>query len=321
MKKFVLSLLLCSSIIIPAQLPIVVAPGNLQLHDNGNTGGLQRGVIMDMILNNSQFQQEKETIQEFLNIPTTSPNINFTYQQILQKVQQSTDPVKAIAIIEAFEKALMHKYHYDSYALGTYRPWSSIIITGVKYSWINPIKWLNPTKLFNDDSNDAKQLINELENLSKIAYLHSDITHQRLSLMVHSYRHWRRNLTLSLITYLSADTYARGWKNSTLNDLHKGGLSNTPVILDKLGENLVNGTNAAIATTSKAGSYGYSFVKPIVHAICYGNGGKEIEPKKWWQKTQRPTETSNQSFARYCTDTCSSYINLLTSRITQGTNS
>lgn len=322
MKKFLLSLLLCSSITaLPSVAllpPVIAAPGNLQLHDSPT----QRGIIMDTIMNHPEFQTEAQTIKEFLNIPITQANIPYSSQQIIQKVQQSTDWQKAIAVIEAFEKALMHRYHYDLYLCGSYHPWSSMFITGIRYSWGIPTKWINPANWMSENNPIATQILLELEYLARIAHLHSYVTGKRLDCMVQSYRHWRRNLALCILAYFSADAYGRGWKNSSLNDLCKGGLSNTPVLTQKFGENIINAA-AGIATGSKmAYHYGYKVVQPVVDAICYGNHNKEIEPKQfiprrirnWWNNTETIStspETTNPGILKYGRDTCASYFRLI----------
>jgi len=323
-------MLLCSSIVAaPAAAllpPVFAAPGNLQLHDNAT----QRGIIMDTILNNSQFQAEAQTIKEFLNIPITQANIPFSSQQIIQKVQQSTDWEKAIAVIEAFEKALMHRYHYDLYALGSYRPWQSIFITGIKYSWMDPIKWINPMNWVSENSPTATQILTELEYLARIAHLHSYVTGKRLEYTVQSYRHWRRNLALTVLAYFSADAYSRGWKGSSLNDLCKGGLSNSPIMIEKFAENVVGATTGIAALTKQAANRGYKIAQPIVDAICYGNHNKEIEPaqlipgriRSWWNRKEiaqsanaHAENPARTGFTQYAKDTYSSYYALIKQKL------
>src|SRR5688500_17577955 len=164
MKRFLLTTLLLTNIILhPAAVALANPPGQLTLHtpaqgnlllgDNGNAAGIQRGIIMDTIMNNPNFADEEAAIRQFCKTPV-GQQITLSYQQIVQRIRQSTDTAGAIAVIEAFEKAIMNQYHYDTYAIGSYRPWQSIFITGIKYSWINPIKWINPCAwVYNKDSN------------------------------------------------------------------------------------------------------------------------------------------------------------------------
>lgn len=330
MKRFLLSMLLCSGItILPAALALhtqahgalalhAPAQGNLQLGDNGHAAGIQRGVIMDTIITNPNFANEEIAIAQFLGIPLAQP-INFSYQQIMQRVQQSTDAAQAITVIEAFEKALMHQYHYDTYAVGSYQPWQSIFFTGIKYSWMNPAKWINPTYWISDNDPNLNQIMNEMAFLGRAAYKHSYVTSKRISATVESYRHWRRNMALTVVAYFAADAYKHGLNESSLHDLYAGGLTSGPVITAKLVGNLYSGSKFATTTATACAQYAYSATKPIVNLVLFGAENKKPElpsivPQRfrnWWnKKTNTPEQEAPKVEAHwkdYFKDTAASY--------------
>lgn len=309
MKRFLLSMLLCSGItILPAaaaarlravaQGPLALhapAQGNLQLGDNGHAAGIQRGIIMDTIINNPDFASEHITIAQFMGIP--GQPIQFSYQQIIQRVRQSTDAIQSVAVIEAFEKALMHQYHYENYAMGSYQPWQSIFITGIKYSWINPIKWVNPKYWISDQDPELNQILEEMSFLAKVAYKHSLVTANRINATVESYRHWRRNMALTVIAYFAADAYKHGISQSSLNDLYHGGLSHSHVVLAKFLGNMYSGSRFAAHATAYGANAAYNVAKPVVDFVLYGkdNKGPQIAPKSlqnlWYNKQNKKEKT------------------------------
>lgn len=280
MKRFLFSIFLCLGITtLPAALILhFPAQGALQLGDNGNAPGIQRGIVMQTILTNPNFVNEINTIKAFLGLNMAQP-INMSYQQIMQLVQQSTGSNQAIAVIEAFEKALMHQYHYDTYIVGSYQPWQSIFFTGIKYNWLSPIQWINPTSWINYNDPNLNQIMKELSFLGKIAQRHSTITSQRINATVASYLHWRQYVTIIITTYFAADMCKRGWNNSSLYDLYSGGLTNSPTMLVKLADNLCSASKFTAIATITSAKCAYSITKPIINLILFGAHGYKAEDK------------------------------------------
>jgi len=331
-KRFLLSVLLCLSINTLPAAPALHRPaqGPLPLGYNGYTSGIRGGIIMETIMSNPDFHKEKEAIQTFLNL-TVNHSLNQSYQQIIQSIGESTHAAESIAVIEAFEKALMHKYHYDTYLVGSYRPWQSIFFTGIKYSWVNPAKWINPRAWISDQDPNLKQILEEMESLAKVANKHSIITAQRINATVQSYRHWRRNIALAIVAYLAADTCKRG-RDSSICDLGRGGLhgmlignseSNTPIILEKFADNLCSAANFTQKATVTCASIAYQITKPVINLALYGTQGTQATEtvtsspgiktkfRNWWNKTSEPALQPAQTTPRwgaYFKDTAASYV-------------
>jgi len=291
-KKFLFITLFCLGInimpmgYIPAQGPLILGDSL-----NPTTRTLNRGYIMDTLINNLTFGNELVNISNFLNLSIGAP-ITQTYQEIIQLVKQSTNTNASILVIEAFENIIMHKYNYDAYCFGNYTPGRSIFFNGIRYSWLNPLSYINPKSWLSDNNLTLDQLISELENLSQIAQSHSFTVSKRLALTAHSYRYWRQYLLYGLIAYLSIDIthkiynessfehgiqFEKGFKKTTLHSFHNKGLlggsfeiikqsfSNTKDVTCFIGSTLISSTKA-----------GYkNYFKPT--CIYFLNGATELE--------------------------------------------
>lgn len=220
MKK----ILYCSLLTILSQTTFCHIPQNgpLELGDQVQMSQLtatrtvvKRGVIMNNIITNSNFSDELTTIYKFLNLPVTQPLPS--YEELVDIVQISTNSRGAIAVLEAFEKAIIEYLNYNHYLCSVEGKVINIFFTGIKYDWFYPSAWINiDCWLSNNMTTEMHQLINELEQLAIIASKHSVLSSIRLKMKVNSYRNWKRN-TLVFMSTLGA--ISAGWylKNKVAN--------------------------------------------------------------------------------------------------------
>lgn len=319
MKRFILCMLLCSaaSMLQAALMLHTPAPGSLLLGDNGNAAGIQRGIIMNTLLGDPNFKKEALAIKKFLGLDEKQ-QIPLSYQQIMQLVQQSTNAELSIPVLEAFEKTLLHQYHYDNYLIGSYQPWQSIFFTGIKYSWVNPTKWFNPTEWMSSNTDpNLNQILTELAFIARVAQKHSIVTSTRMSATIESYRNWKRNMGLTIVAYLGADVVKRGFGKSSLYDLYAGGLSNSPAVVAKFSDNIYSGARFVKKATITGAAVTSAITKPIVNAILYG-AQPTITPTPIVQtKETAPVVQPKEKTPRwrdYWADTASSYATQVNNR-------
>ncbi|MFA5998524.1 MAG: hypothetical protein WC747_00690 [Candidatus Babeliales bacterium] len=183
------------------------AAGPLVIGDrvNPQTGILERGVIMYTLFTNPLFAAELATITQFNGQAIN----NVSYQTIMDNLAKTTNTAQATATVKAFEKVIMYLYDYRAYAYGNYKPGTSIFVTGIKWSWINPLAYFDPKSYISDNNPELHQLIDELSNLSSVAKKHSVKDGIRLELTVHSYRNWRRNLIIATAACAATGLYVK----------------------------------------------------------------------------------------------------------------
>lgn len=161
---------------------------------------VKRGIIMNAITTDPNFTTELTNLHQFLNIPLNQALPS--YEEIVEILQISTNNSGTVAVIEAFEKAIMRYLHYNQYLCCTEGKTVNIFIAGIKYNWFYPSEWTNLdnwTKSCN--SQETRQLIAELDVLANIAQKHSIVTAKRLKTKVESYLNWKANM-LKTITVL-----------------------------------------------------------------------------------------------------------------------
>ena len=300
-KKLLLSLLMLFSgyslfgamarrpIAPPVLIPILYMPaiGPLELRDTINAQGqMTRGVIMHALINNPDLQNELQAIVDF---DGQGPNLR-SYQQIVENLKNSTSSTTALAALQAIEKTIMHLYDFRVYAFGSYKPYLSIFVTGIKWSWINPIHYVRPNSYISDNDPELSQLIDELAKIAQITSIHSAIEGTRMSLTAQSYRHWRRNMTIACSTYLFANLCGHGWKDSSLKNIKDNGLESTQEVLNTTCKDLRKAALTVCGVTYFIGQKAYSIANPCAQVIMHGVNYKEKEEAA----AKKATETISQ---------------------------
>ncbi len=167
---------------------------------------VRRGVIMNSIMTNPDFAEDLNNVLRFLNIGNIQ-NLP-SYEEIVNNLKISTNSYGAVAVIEAFEKAIMRYLHYNHYIFSIEGKRINIFFTGIKYSWFYPSEWINPESwLSGYTSFEIAQLMAELDQLANIAARHSLPTSWRIKAKINAYRNWKTN---SLITAAVVGTIAAG---------------------------------------------------------------------------------------------------------------
>jgi len=244
------------------------AKGSLEFNDviNAATHVLNRGAIMNALMTNPDLNDELLAVQEF-----DGQGVNLrSYQQIMENLQSSTASQSALPALQAFEKVVMHLYDFRAYALGSYKPGISIFVTGIKWSWINPLSYLNPKNYISDNDPALHQLIDELANIAKVTKIHSVPTAERMNITVNSYRHWRRNIALACALYLTMNACARGWKDSCAKDLKDNGLESIPTIATTALVDTMDATKSLYNGAAYVGCKGYNIVAPCINVLLHG---------------------------------------------------
>lgn len=207
----------------------VPAAGPLQLGDFV-AGGVARGAIMQAVIGNNPINQNPNPTLAAANAAIAGfdgNDQNFrTYQTIVTNISQAVNSQAAIDAVKAFENVIMYLYDYDVYLIGGYKPGVSIFFTGVRLSWVNPVSYFSLKSYFSDNNARSKQLIDELDKLADAVKGHSIVEYARIKATVHSYRHWRRNVMLSIAAYLAADMCKHGYEKSIVNQYWQGGFDN-----------------------------------------------------------------------------------------------
>ncbi len=258
----------------PALVPILYMPamGCLELRDTINAQGqMTRGIIMHALINNPDLQAELQAVVDF---DGQGPNLR-TYQQIMDNLKNSTSSSTALAALKAFEQVIMHLYDFRVYAVGSYKPYVSIFVTGIKWSWINPINYLKPKSYISDNDPELTQLIDELANVAKVTTIHSLPEGKRMSLTVQSYRHWRRNVAIACSTYLFANLCAHGWKDSCLKNIKDNGLESTQEVLKTACSDTTNAALILCGTVHYLGKKAYNIANPCFQVIAHGVNHQE----------------------------------------------
>lgn len=257
--------------------PILYLPaqGPLRLGDEvsfnaRNIVPINRGAIMHAIINDPKLIDANAAIAAFdKNSP---PNFR-SYQQILDNINQSTDYETSLKALCAIEDAIMHLYDYKVYALGSHKRGISIFFTGIKWSWLLPNTYFNSRNWTSDNDPELSQLIDELSQIATITQKHSPIASLRMKATIQSYKHWRRNLAISTLVYLSANLVNSGWKDSSLNELTHG-LTRLPTVA----KNLCFDTGNAILAVTYGVTLGtratWKLTKPVRKFILYGKDFK-----------------------------------------------
>jgi hypothetical protein len=282
MKKFIftLGLLLCAttSLFSAVHIPAAAWIGDNMPIANPN----QRGTIMQIILNNPDYEEERAAIRTFLNIQNNNQMQNISYQSIVTQLKNTPAyQAGALETIEAFERAIMHHLHTQNYITYIENKWINIFVTGIRWAWVNPTKWIRPSYWYSDNSLMLQQAMQELSTFATIADNHSIITGSRIRATVESYLHWRRNLTAAIAVYLAGNLAYNGWEKSSLKMLKNGGVKNIGKVIHRASKEIIDFTSYSskkISTTAK--SIGDSML-PLMKAILYGDetDSKNSPPK------------------------------------------
>lgn len=272
MKKFIfaIGLLLCATASLFSAVHVPAAPwiGDNMPIANPN----QRGTIMQIITNNPDFAQECAAIRTFLNIPNNGA-INQTYQNIVTHVKNAPAyQPGALETLEAFEKAIMHHLHTQNYIIAFENKWLNIGITGIRWNWVNPSKWLQPSYWYSDNSPILQDCMQELLALATIADNHSIITATRMRAIVESYLHWRRNIAAAIGVYLTANLVHNGWQKSSLKMLKSGGFDNIGKVTNQAGKDIVDFVKYSAEKISSTPKIIGGYVQPIINTILHGDG-------------------------------------------------
>ena len=316
MRKFLLSciMLISSFNLLDAAAQYTPTTGPLNLSDAANT--TTRGSIMQIVINNNPaiagvanptLAQANAAISIF-----DGQGQNFRpYQQIMTNLRQATNTTQALEALTAFETILMHMYDYRAYMVGTYKPVQSIFVTGIRWSWINPICYISPKSWLSDNDAELKQIIDELDQIADIATFHSALVGTRIKTTVSSYRNWRRNVLLGTAAYLAANMYRQGYDKSIVNIISTQGI--VPGCVE-IGKNIKSDTTKGIQT-----GYSYStwaakgtwdnVIKPFSNRLLFGPD-KDIPAKKPAVVAKKTTQESLHITA-YMKDSWNDYIKKL----------
>tara|TARA_B100000674_G_C37809852_1_gene900573 strand:- start:663 stop:1175 length:513 start_codon:yes stop_codon:yes gene_type:complete len=115
----------------------------------------------------------------------------------------------------------MYIYHEKAFAV--YIPYDPCLpVQGLRYTWLNPLTYIQPQYWLSDSNEELDQLINELDQLATVAMSKNPILATRMKATVHTYRHWRKYILATIIGYFAQDTYRRDGATSTLSLLLHG---------------------------------------------------------------------------------------------------
>ena len=253
----------------------VPATGPLQLADIITRTGTvtQRGAIMHSLMNNPNLQTELQAIMNFYG---ARGNQLKSYQAIMQDLSTSIDTTKALAALKAFEHVIMLLYNYRAYVVSSnYNPYLNTFITGIRWSWFNPLEYLKPNSYLSDNNQKLNQLIDELENIAHTVYPHNRLISQRMMLTVASYRHWRKVIAATVTGYFLANgichAWKDDWKNASAKLLYDGGLGNILPVMGNAYEDMKNASamtfNASCAICSAIKNMACATGNVLMHGI------------------------------------------------------
>lgn len=314
-KKLLSFVILCAGLLLPNMTFPAYQPatGPLTFVDRHPN----RGAIMQIVVDNNPAVVGANHLSAantvIAQLDGNGQNFS-TYQQIIDKLRQTTNNDLANNVVEAFETVIMHMYDYRIYILGGYNRWQSIIATGIH----SPLSYFSSQK-----TAECKQMIDELAKLAEIVEPHNKITSLRIQATVQSYRHWRRNIALACAAYLAADAHQNGIEKSTAYLLYEKGLSNAPSIVWNGLKNNFAWTKASISLAGGGiyGAWKYG-VKPAAKAVLWGAEAfeeKTPDAKKsqtgWlsglFSSSSKDTVSSNEvplTATNYLKDTWTSYL-------------
>ncbi len=286
MKKIILalSLLLCAttssilSMVRHAPTPGVIQLGGLPSFD-------PNGTIMKTILHDPNFEEERNAIKTFLQ----SPTINQNYQAIVSAINNAPASMPgALESLEAFERAIMNYIHSENYIFIIENKWLNVFVTGVRWSWINPKCWIQPSYWFGDNSRTLEQCMQELSIISNIAAKYSIVASTRMKATVESYLHWRRNIAILIASYFTGNIMHHGWEKSSLKMLKNGGLKNLNKVTTQAKKDIVDFTKYSSKAVYNGASSLKKWIQPVTNAILYG----EQTPDK-----EKSTSDNDNSFS------------------------
>jgi hypothetical protein len=269
MKKLILTLSLLLCAITSPILSMVIhapAPGGIQL------GGLPsfdpNGTIMKTILHDPNFEEERNAIKTFLQ----STTINQNYQAIISAINNAPANMPgALESLEAFERAIMNYIHSENYIFTIENKWLNVFVTGVRWNWINPKCWIQPSYWFSDNSRILEQCMQELSTISNIAKKYSIITSARMKATVESYLHWRRNIAILITAYFAGNLMHHGWKKSSLKMLKNGGLENLEKVAIQGSKDIANFTGYSLNAVYNGVNSLTKWIQPLTKFILHGD--------------------------------------------------
>ena len=253
------------------------AQGPLDFNGTGRQGQNTYGPIMQAIRDNNPINLNVNSVLAQANADISAfdgHGQNFSsYQQIMTNLCSTTNTAKAVAALQAFEHVIMHLYNYKAYFGGSYNSISSMFVTGIRQSWFD-LRCYGPKSWISDNDPELKQLIDELEGVASVMERHNTTESARLNMMIHSYRHWRRNMALTVAAYLIADACKHGVDKSIVSQFYQGGLTSTPGILCNVGSDMVAGGKVVAKGVATVANFGWKYaVKPVGEFIGGGKNG------------------------------------------------
>lgn len=209
------------------------AKGPLPLADTKTMNG-----VVTQALVNPDLSQEAAIIAKFTS---TTPNAK-TYQDIITAIKNSPGNKNAIEALKAYEKIIMYLYQHEACLLHIkYHPYLSMTLPNcIRRSWANPFKWLSPKSWISDNNKKLEQLIEELDQLADVAYVHSSPLYLRMKGVVLSYEKWRAAIMATVIAFLFWEAYTFGDSSS----------------LAMLGDHALQGATAVGQGAMNLGEYG-----------------------------------------------------------------
>lgn len=274
MKKLFLALFLLLNAATSSLLSMQHIPATGLIELNGTA--TQPGIILDIILNDINFQEERDTLINF------SQNLqNPTYQNIVTLIKNYNGCLEGgLEILEAFERAIMYNIHQKNYITYIENKYLNIFITGIRWSWITPGEWTRCW--YKENSYMVHQCMKELSALADITKKYSTTSSARMKATVESYLNWRRNTLITISTYLLANGFLRrDTKKSPLTMLINGGLKNIPNTIDQVKDDIVD-------FTTTIGNY----IMPIGNRIFNGRQ-TSTNDKNTTAKTIVPVSTNS----------------------------
>jgi hypothetical protein len=150
-----------------------------------------RGAVLKNLMSKSYFMNDLKKMMAIYNVNNYQDLL--CYQQImldLDKNNLSYD--HAIEVITIIENLLMDLVSEELYFIGGYTPYLNNIISGIRYTWVNPFSWMNPFNYYGENNDKVYELLYEMDQLGDIAGKYDSLLAIRLKTLVFSYLHWRK---------------------------------------------------------------------------------------------------------------------------------
>lgn len=175
----------------------VPTSGPIELGDQVDTTGRvrERGAVMNALFSTPCFSSSVGSLMSIHNVEQRY-EID-SYQSIMRRLSKGQyEKAEAVALIGALEGVLMYLVDSELYVVGGYAPCLSVVVSGLRYTWVNPFSWMNPFNYFGENSDKVYQLLYEFDQLSDIADRYDSGLAWRLKVTSKSYLHWRKGLLI-----------------------------------------------------------------------------------------------------------------------------